>query len=453
MPTFTRKSTITCPADEVFAWHTRPGAFQRLSPPWRDVEVARSSGSIAPGSEVELLLRVFGPVRLRWLLRHGELLKNELFTDEQVKGPFKSWQHRHSFIPHSDSLSTMLDEVDYELPLFARPFGSLFTNELQRLFDYRHAVLTSDLRIHARYREMPRKRILIAGSSGFVGSALVPFLSAADHEVFRLVRREPRSPDERFWNPDGVDLSPEVFKGIDVVIHLGGEGIANGSWTEARKAQLRTSRINSTTLLALTIASLVEKPQTVIVASGAGFYGDTGVTAPDETIPAGSGFLAELAAEWEQAAQPVADAGVRLVNLRIGAVLNSRGGALKKMLPAFRLGLGGTLGSGKQRMGWIALQDLLGLIEHAIFTESLSGPLNAVAPEVITNREFTKALGRRLRRPTIFPVPAPLLRLIFGELADAALLANSAASARKAIASGYSFLFPEIDEALGFEVA
>jgi uncharacterized protein (TIGR01777 family) len=300
---------------------------------------------------------------------------------------------------------------------------------------------------------MPRKRILVAGSSGFVGSALVPFLSAAGHEVFRLVRREPDSPDERFWNPDGADLSPEVFKGIDVVIHLGGEGIASGSWTEARKTQLRSSRINSTTLLALTIASLMEKPQTVIVASGAGFYGDTGVTAPDETIPAGSGFLAELAAEWEQAAQPIADAGVRLVNLRIGAVLNSRGGALKKMLPAFRLGLGGTLGSGKQRMGWIALQDLLGLIEHSIFTESLSGPLNAVAPEVITNREFTKALGRRLRRPTIFPVPAPLLRLIFGELADAALLANSATSARKAIASGYSFLFPEIDEALRFEVA
>lgn len=300
---------------------------------------------------------------------------------------------------------------------------------------------------------MPRKRILIAGSSGFVGSALVPFLSAAGHEIIRLVRREPRSVDERFWNPDAADLSPDVFKGIDVVIHLGGENIASGSWTAARKARLVSSRVHSTTLLALTIAPLVEKPQTVIIASGIGFYGDTGMTAPDETAPAGSGFLAELAAAWEQAAQPIADAGVRLIKMRFGTVLNCRGGALKKMLPAFRAGLGGPLGSGQQRMSWIALQDLLGLIEHSIFTDSLSGPLNAVAPEVITNREFTKALGRRLRRPTIFWLPKPLLRLIFGELADAALLANSAASARKAIASGYSFLLPEIDAALAFEVS
>lgn len=442
-----------CPADEVFAWHTRPGALERLSPPWRGVEILRSSGISSPGSEVELRLRVLGPLRLRWLLRHSEFCKNELFTDEQVQGPFKKWQHRHSFIPHSGSLSTMLDEVEYELPLLARPFGALFARELTRVFDYRHATLAADLQLHARFRGMPRKRILVAGSSGFVGSALVPFLSAAGHEVIRLVRREPRSADERFWNPEAADLSPDVFKSIDVVIHLGGENIASGSWTAERKARLVSSRIHSTTLLALTIASLVAKPQTVIIASGVGFYGDTGVAAPDETMPTGSGFLAELAAAWEQAAQPIADAGVRLVNLRIAPVLNCRGGPLKKMLPAFRAGLGGPLGSGKQRMGWIALQDLLGLIEHSIFTESLSGPLNAVAPGLLTNREFTKALGRRLRRPTIFALPRPVLRLLFGELADAALLANSAASAPKAIASGYSFLLPEIDAALAFEVS
>lgn len=452
MSTFIRKCTLTCPADEVFAWHTRPGAFERLSPPWRDVEVVRSSGSISPGSEVELKLRAFGPLSCRWLLRHGELVKNELFTDEQVRGPFRRWQHRHSFIPHSDSLSTMLDEIDYSLPLYARPFSPLFGRELNRLFAFRHARLAADLKLHARWRDKPRKRILVAGSSGFVGSALVPFLSSAGHTVIRLVRREPRSPNERSWNPDAADLSPEVFKDIDVVIHLGGENIAAGKWTEERKARLLSSRFHSTTLLALTIASLEKKPELFIVASGVGFYGDTGVTAPDETIPAGDGFLAQLASAWEGAAQPVDDAGVRLVRLRLGTVLNSGGGALKKMLPAFRAGVGGKLGSGRQRMGWIALQDLVGLVEHTIYTSSLSGPLNAVAPEVITNYEFTKALGRRLRRPTILPAPGPLLRLAFGELADAALLANSAASARKAIASGYSFLFPSIDEALQFEV-
>ncbi len=452
MPTFTRKSTLTCPADEVFEWHTRPGAFQRLSPPWRKVGVVRSSGSIAPGSEVELKLHALGPISLSWLLRHGELVKNELFTDEQVRGPFASWRHRHTFIPHSDSLSTMLDEVDYSLPIFARPLSPLFTRELDRLFHFRHRALAADLQLHARWRGQPRKRVLIAGSSGFIGSALVAFLSSAGHSVTRLVRREPRSPDERRWNPEAADLSPEVFKDVDIVIHLGGENIAAGRWNDARKSRLLDSRFHSTTLLALTLASLEQKPEALIVASGVGFYGDTGVTAPDETIPAGEGFLARLASSWEEAAQPAEDAGIRLVKLRIGTVLNSRGGALQKMLPAFRAGVGGTLGRGKQRMGWIALQDLLGLIEHSIYSSSLSGPLNAVAPEIITNKEFTKALGRRLRRPTIMPLPGFLLRAIFGELADAALLANSAASARKALASGYSFLFPEIDEALAFEV-
>lgn len=451
MTTFTWQSTLTYPAPEVFAWHVRPGAFERFSPPWRQVKVLRSTGSLAPGSEVLLRCSAVGPFNFTWLLRHGEYRPQELFTDEQVKGPFRAWVHRHSFVPHSESLSTMLDEVEFEMPLFFSPLGPLIMRDLRRLFAFRHSVLCTDLALHSRWSKHPRKKILIAGASGFIGSALTAFLSTAGHSVRRLVRRPPTSPDERFWDPVRGEIGPDVFDDIDVVIHLGGESIVSGRWNEERKQRLITSRVQSTRCLAQAIASLTQKPPLMIVASGVGFYGNTGNAAPDESSPQGQGFLAHLAGEWEKAASWVSEHGVRLVTLRIGTVLNSRGGALGKMLPAFRAGLGGRLGHGFQRMSWIALEDLLGLFEHTIFTDSVSGPMNAVAPQIITNREFTAALGRRLKRPTVLPVPAPLLRLLFGEVADEALLANSAATPRKALESGYSFVFPDIDSALTFE--
>jgi len=451
VPTFTWQSTLTYPAHEVFAWHTLPGAFERLSPPWRTVRVLRSSGSLTPDSEVLVRCSALGPISFNWLLRHGEYRPQELFTDEQVTGPFRSWVHRHSFIPHRESLSTMLDEVEFEMPLLASPITSLIVRDLRRLFAFRHAVLSTDLLLHSRWSTQPRKRILIAGASGFIGSALAAFLTTAGHSVRRLVRRTPASSDEYFWDPRAREISPNALDDIDVVIHLGGESIVSGRWNAERKARLAASRVESTQFLADALSFKNSKPSLMIVASGVGFYGDTGNDSPDETSPQGRGFLAHLAGEWEKAASWASEHGVRVVNLRIGTVLNSRGGALGKMLPAFRAGLGGRLGSGFQRMGWIALEDLLGLIEHAMYTDSLSGPVNAVAPQVITNREFTSALGRRLKRPTWFSMPAPLLRIIFGELANEALLANSAATPTKALTSGYSFVFPDIDSALLFE--
>ena len=451
MPTFIWKGALTFPVKEVFEWHTRPGAFDRLSPPWRNVRVVRSSGSIAQGAEVLLKLSVVGSLGPLWLLRHGEYKPPELFTDEQVSGPFKAWSHRHTFISNSETISSLVDEVRYELPLIARPCGPLVRAELERLFRFRHAVLASDLFLHSRWRERPRKRILIAGASGFIGSALASFLSTAGHTVTRLVRRPPQSQDERMWNPAAGELSPGALDGVDVVIHLGGESIASGRWTTQKKAHMVSSRVESTKLLSSVISSLRVKPSLFIVASGVGVYGDTGHSAPDESASAGSGFLGDLAVRWEEAAHGASSHGVRVVSLRIGTVLNAKGGALKKMLPAFRAGIGGPLGSGAQRMSWISLQDLLGLVEHTIFTDSLVGPVNAVAPQVVTNREFARALGAAVHRPACLPMPAALVRLLFGELADAALLANSAAYPRKALESGYAFLFPEIGPALNFE--
>lgn len=451
MPTFSWQSCFPYTVSELFAWHTRPGAFARLSPPWRSVKAISAPKSLRPGTEVQLKISALGPLGFSWLLRHGEYREGELFTDEQVRGPFRAWRHRHIFAPLGATQSSLNDEIAYSLPLPAQPLVFIVARDLNRLFRFRHSLLARDLELHARWRALPRKRILIAGSSGFVGKALSAFLSTAGHEVHTLVRRTPVAESEHQWDPAQDSVPQHAIEASDVIIHLGGENIASGRWTAAKKRRLTESRVNSTQALARAIASSSMKPAVFIVASGAGFYGDTGRSLADESGSRGDTFLASLADAWERAALPVAEHGVRVVNLRIGTVLNAAGGALKLMLPAFRAGVGGVLGSGQQRMSWIALQDLLGLVEHAIYTESLSGPVNAVAPQIVTNREFTKALGKHLKRPTILPVPAAVLRLLFGELADAALLSSSAAAPRKALESGYSFLFPDIASALSFE--
>lgn len=451
MPNFSWQSSFAYPSRDVFAWHARPGAFTRLSPPWRTVKAIKAPTSILPGSEVLLKVSALGPLSFTWLLRHGEFREHALFTDEQVRGPFRSWRHRHIFAPSGDSQSSLTDEIEYSLPLLAKPLGWVVAGDLRRLFRFRHALLARDLELHARWGAQPRKRVLIAGSSGFVGQALSAFLSTAGHDVRTLVRRAPAHAHERQWDPACGLVPRDVIEQSDVIIHLGGENISSGRWTAAKKRRLIESRVDSTKALALAISSSPKRPSVFIVASGAGFYGDTGASVADESAPPGESFLAHLAQEWEQAALPVAERGVRAVSLRIGTVLNAAGGALRLMLPAFRAGLGGVLGSGDQRMSWIALEDLLGLIEHAMHTDSLSGPVNAVAPQVITNREFTKALARHLKRPAVIPLPAALLRALFGELADAALLSSCAAAPSKALKSGYSFLFPDISSALAFE--
>ena len=290
-------------------------------------------------------------------------------------------------------------------------------------------------------------RAAITGSSGFIGSALLSELALAGHQVVRVVRREARGPDAIRWDPETGTIEAEKLEGLDAVIHLAGESIV-GRWTPSKKAGIQDSRRRGTRLLAETLASLARRPRVLIAASAIGYYGDRGDERLTEQSPPGTGFLPDVCREWEQAAQPVTSAGIRLVHLRIGVVLSPRGGALAKMLPPFRLGLGGILGTGRQHWSWVALGDVTGAIQHALITDSVRGPVNVVSPNPATNAEFTRALGRVLRRPTIFPVPAFAARLLMGEMADALLLASARVEPTRLVESGYRFRYPELDAAL-----
>jgi uncharacterized protein len=290
--------------------------------------------------------------------------------------------------------------------------------------------------------------IAITGSTGLVGSALIGALEADGHTIRRVVRR-PTGNDEREirWDPAGGTIDAPGFKDVDAVVHLAGENVAR-RWTAAAKQEIRDSRVRGTTLLCETLASLTVKPTVIVSASAIGYYGDRGDKPLDESSPPGSGFLADVCQQWEAATTPARDANIRVVNLRIGVVLSPKGGALAKMLTPFRLGGGGVIGSGRQYMSWIALDDLVRAIQFALNASALCGPVNAVAPHPVTNREFTKTLGRVLHRPTILPMPAFVARLAFGEMADEMLLAGARVEPRALSAARFEFNYSQLEPAL-----
>jgi uncharacterized protein (TIGR01777 family) len=291
-------------------------------------------------------------------------------------------------------------------------------------------------------------KILVTGSSGLIGTALVSSLTSSGHEVTRLVRRQPKAGEKAtHWDPIAGSIDASALEGLDAVVHLAGENIAE-RWTAAKKARIRDSRVKGTQLLCETLTRLSSPPKVLVSASAIGYYGDRGEETLTDDSPPGRGFLPEVCRAWEAATEPARQHGLRVVQLRLGVVLSAAGGALAKMLPPFRLGLGGVLGSGQQYMSWIALDDAVGAIQHALVIDALQGPTNAASPRAVTNQEFTKTLGKVLGRPTAIPLPAFAARLMFGEMADELLLASARIQPTKLLASGYQFRYPKLEEAL-----
>jgi uncharacterized protein (TIGR01777 family) len=289
-------------------------------------------------------------------------------------------------------------------------------------------------------------KVVVSGASGLIGSALVPALEAAGHDVLRLVRRDPERPGEVAWDPAEGTIDADPLAGVEAAVNLNGATI-DRRWTEGRKAEILESRVSSTSLLARTLADLEPRPGVLVCAGGVGIYGDRGDEILTEEAELGTGFLADVARAWEAAAAPARDAGIRVVNFRHGLALSRHGGALERLLTPFRLGLGGRVGSGRQWWSWIAMDDLVSGYLFAL-TGDLAGPVNLASPNPATNAQFVKALGRAVHRPTVFPFPAFAVKMVFGEMGETVILGSQRVLPARLLDAGFEFAYPELDGTL-----
>jgi uncharacterized protein len=441
------ESVVGHPLAEVFAWHARPGAMRRLVPPWQPMKVLAETESLRDGRAVLGL-----PGGLRWVAQHdpaGYDPPHRFVDDLSSNGPASwparivgRWRHTHEFSQVAAG-TRVYDRVDTSVPAAA----------LRSTFVYRHRQLADDLAAHRDAATAGAQPMVVAvsGASGLVGSALTAFLSTGGHRVIRLVRRPARDEGERQWEPDRP--THDLLSGVDAVVHLAGASIA-GRFTDAHKTAIRTSRVGPTRRLAEAAARADDGPHTFVSASAIGIYGpDRGDTLLSEESERGDGFLAGVVADWEAATAPAGEAGLRVVTVRTGIVQSARGGTLRLMRPLFAAALGGRLGSGRQWLSWIGVDDLLDVYYRALYDTRLTGPVNAVAPAPVRNSDYTKALAGVLHRPALLPVPSLGPRLLLGEQGARELAeADQRVQPTKLELLGHRFRHPSIDDALAHEL-
>jgi|TARA_B110000014_G_C20126036_1_gene599906 uncharacterized protein (TIGR01777 family) len=447
---FKHETHTKSPRSDVFDWFEHKGSFRRLMPPWEVAEEVRADDTLEDGAQ-----RVFrfpmGPIKMTWVAEHLGYQPPEKFEDVMKKGPFRSWHHVHRFI-EKDGVTVVHDEVDYQLPMgiLGKIFGSRnVRNRLTRMFHARELRLIRDLQRHSDFRHLPRKRILLAGSSGLIGRQLAAFLDTGGHEIWRLVRRPiHENANEIQWDPANGVLNSDAIEGFDVVIHLGGAGIGDRRWTKSRKELIKKSRQESTVLLSNKLASLANKPDVFLIASAIGWYGNRGDEILTENSVVGEGFLPDTCVTWESSADSARAAGIRTIHTRTGIVLDACGGALAKMLLPAKMGAGGPIGFGRQWFSWISMDDEVYALHHLVMSSKTEGVYNLTSPEPLRQKAFAKSLGRVLRRPAFMPTPPLAIWFLYGRMGVSLTTESQRVMPERLVDSGYRFEHTTAEHAL-----
>lgn len=447
------------PVDDVRAWHDRPGALVRLTPPGLATLEDPAAGGMQEGRVVAARL---GPAQLpellrpRWVLRHREHDPAAgTFLDQQVHGPWRIWRHSHTIAAAGMSAApgagatTLQDDLEIELPRGLERLEPLARHRVERVLAFRDRQLQADLAFHARFVGTPRRTIAITGASGLIGTQLAALLETGGHTVRRMRRQPDVGPGEIFWDPEGGRLDAADLEDVDVVVNLAGRSIGTRWSAEARRG-IRSSRVRGTALLSRTLAGMRDGPSVLVQASAIGIYGPR---RPGELLteedPGGEGFLADLVRDWEGGTRSAVDAGVRVAALRTGLVLSDGGGPLLPQLPLFLAGAGGRLTDAGAMVSWIALDDVVRAFAHAALTPDVQGPLNAVAPQPVASREFARTLGRVLGRPALLPVPAAGPRLVLGgEAAEQLIRTDQNVSDARLRSTGFEPAHSTLEQAL-----
>lgn len=448
---FEYASEFAASSKEVFDWHKIGSAFERLSPPWDEVRIVERSKGIEKGARTIIDVRIW-PIWKRWIAEHTDYSEGVSFTDTQITGPFAYWQHHHQVFPLTQNTSTLTDHIEYKLPLgfLGKIFGgAMIKQKLEKMFRYRHAIMRADLEDFILAKESPIKKVVVIGASGFVGSNLCAYLDSIGLSVKKVSRRKNNTNNSAYWDPAMSDPDPEIFENADAVIHLAGESIAEGIWTNAKKKRIRDSRVLSTTSLSKILSNLKNPPKVFLCASGTGIYGERKDELLDENSAHGKGFLTEVAEEWEGATESALKSGIRVVNMRFGIVLSPAGGALKELLIPFKMRMGAYWGKASSAyMSWIGMDDLLGGIRFCMQNDDMSGPVNFVAPNPVTNYEFIRALEKVFNQKAFLPVPSSLLKLFMGQKAQDLLLSSTRVHPKKLLENHFEFRYPNIKDAL-----
>lgn len=446
---FKHTSQYACSAAELYSWHSRKGALERLMPPWEKSTVLMQKGGIEPGGQVEIKMHA-GPFPFKFRARHTDNIPGEMFRDIQEQGPFANWSHSHYF-EDTDKGSILKDVVEYSLPghrFLPRFIKNYVTRNLHQLFHHRETLLSEDINLHQRCSTNPL-RILITGASGVLGRELMPLLTTGGHQIWRLVRKTPdRAKGEIYWDPANNILNGSDLPELDGVIHLAGEYIGLSRWSEDKKRRVIDSRIKGTELLTKVLAAQDRPPKAFLCASAVGYYGDCLDRLVDESHPSGTDYISEVCRLWEQGTRPASEAGIRTIFMRLGVGFTPRGGGLQRILTTSPLGFIRRFGSGKQYISWISTDDMVSAMLHSLTCQSLEGPVNIAAPLPVSNIELMKTLAQVTGRPLLFPLSAKVLQIVYGQMASEILLSGCRVSVRKLQDSGFKFRHPDLETAL-----